>query len=266
MSNTITTNNDVQIVEFTAEDKLKQIEKLSSKSLEIRDPVSKHGDLNNAKNLIKQKIEDDLSKKERDVLIKKYGRSDYELLTPNEKVEEFGKILERKWADEEKDSDISTVPTIGDRISASTEFTAEEKMAQVEKAIKETIVEDLTVEDELNILEEKGVEYKFKYGEKPLTMYIKPLSNRQQRLISEHEAKCEGLTQVQQKLETMKLWSELFNVSYEDLEAACIDDDFVDVWAALAVVQFHGKSIFKKKVVTNREFQTAKKAIKQIHG
>ena len=144
------------------------------------------------------------------------------------------------------------------------EFTAEQKIAEVTKAIKETTIDDLTPMEELNILEEKGAEYIFKNGEKTYKMYIKPLTIRQQRQITEHDEKIKVAPQLEQKLITLKLWAELFNADYDELESACTDDDFVNVWAVLAVVQFNGRSIFKKKVIDNKELQTAKRAINHL--
>ena len=235
------TNNNEQREEFTTEQKMAQIKENVSKEqlLELKNktkaiPVSKE----TAQQKILNKIEDD----------------EYEQ-----------KLKERKKTHSDSFEDDSRYKTIGDRlVEQESQFTAEQKIAEVTKAIKETTIDDLTPMEELNILEEKGAEYIFNNGEKTYKMYIKPLTIRQQRQIAEHDEKIKVAPQLEQKLITLKLWSELFNADYDELESACTDDDFVNVWAVLAVVQFHGRSIFKKKVIDNKELQTAKRAINHL--
>lgn len=143
---------------------------------------------------------------------------------------------------------------------------ANEKIAQVTATVIPPAEEQLSDLDELNILENKGIEFVLKATDKPdLKLYIRPMTLREQRIILELQDTVKGVKV--NDLEGIRLvtkaFSEMLKVSPETLEEYMTVEDITEIFALFACAMYEGKNLFKKKKLPSKYLTVARNSIQQ---
>ena len=138
----------------------------------------------------------------------------------------------------------------------------EEKAKQFESNL-EPDDSDLSDLDELNILENKGIEYILKAsGEPDYKLYVSPLPIGQYARILDLSDKIGKMSELEGIRSTLKLFSDLFKTPVEILDKYLTEDDTINLYGLLACSHYEGKRLFKKKKLPKAEYMLAVKTIR----
>lgn len=143
---------------------------------------------------------------------------------------------------------------------------ADEKIAQITAATVVPKEEQLSDLDELNILENKGIEFVLKAYDKPdLKLYIRPLTLREQRIILELQETVKGIkiNDLEGIRLVTKAFSELLKVNAEVLEEYMTAEDITEIFALFACAMYEGKNLFKKKKLPSKYLTIARESIQK---
>ena len=125
---------------------------------------------------------------------------------------------------------------------------AEEKLKQIETQVKEVEGEPLTPLDELNIIENKGIEYVLHAPNKPdLSVYVAPLKISGYRPLLEMVKPVADEPLYERMERYSKGLSQMLNVPYETLLEYLDADDIKILRGLLTSTLYEGKRIFMKK-------------------
>lgn len=135
--------------------------------------------------------------------------------------------------------------------------TAEEKLAEIEKTVVETEGTPLTPLDELNIIENKGIEYILHApGKPPLPVYVAPIKIGQYRPLEEMMVPVPGEKLVDKMERYSEKMAPMLGVSKEVLLEYLDADDVMMLRGLLTSTLYQGKRIFMKKKMKISEDQT----------
>jgi hypothetical protein len=131
----------------------------------------------------------------------------------------------------------------------SENLTAEEKATQIFKQTESSVSsDDLTDLDELNIIQNKGIEYVLHCpGKEDLPLYIAPLKVDQYRPLFELQKEVEGLEVYEQLERSVNCYSRIFNIPVEVLSSYLDAEDVKIISGLLVCGMYEGKKLFSKK-------------------
>ena len=142
-------------------------------------------------------------------------------------------------------------------------LTADEKAKEIFKATEtQETPDDLTELDELNIIENKGIEYILRAaGCDDLPVYVAPLKVAQYRTLFEMQKSVDGESVVEQLERATRAFSEIFKIDEKVLSQYLDADDVKIISGLLVVGVYEGKKLFAKKKFRISESKTMQNII-----
>ena len=137
-------------------------------------------------------------------------------------------------------------------------LSAEDRAKQIFEQTKATEgTDDFSELDELNIIENKGIEYVLRSpGLDDLRIYVAPLKISRYRVLFEMQEGLDKLSMIEQMERSAKAFSDIFRIPYETL-IDYLDADDVRILSGLLVCGlYEGKKIFGKKKFKISESKT----------